>query len=653
MNNIDISKITVEELLALEGKVNTNQFCIHVQNYVHMRTFKKDYFNMDEIQMFSELLNRLKNNFSINNKSKSNLEKNINNILGLSIQNLNYNNKRLFDLSADEVMSFKDRVSFNTFGIIVKNYITSRIKNRIYCDKEEIPNLMKLYDYFNNDERSSLKYIQDLFLDIDELKKMSRGIKNISEKSININLLTIKELISLNNKLKDDRYLTLIQTYIHNRISNQKYLSDTEIDELRDLVNAVNAKKDLNTTIKKNIFDKIIRLIVISKNKDKKNYIKRLSRISMLTFDELFLYLETIVNYTDFCISENDLKEIIALFKNDEEYIKKVIYILNNSKLKDKFSNLINKLDSKLRIKKLFLTDVPTINFDTFNYLDETLPFIGDKNVITIDESYSPDLDGAFSIEKKGDIYFLNVYITDVPSFLLINEDLMKEAYRNATSMYNHQNREKMLIRDMIPASLSHDFLSLKMNRVRNVITFSYQIDSLGNVLLSNVSRNSVFINDNINPYRASGVMIYNKDDKYLSDLKLYREVCELVCKKSNERFLSDIDRSSISDLIGFTSVLTNYQVGHNSNMAIYRDKGLYTKESSSHYTHSVTPLRRFVSDINLALYLNQLGIISCPDKYIYYFEDNIDEIIGHLNDQEIASRYFENNYRLIKKYYE
>ena len=107
-----------------------------------------------------------------------------------------------------------------------------------------------------------------------------------------------------------------------------------------------------------------------------------------------------------------------------------------------------------------------------------------------------------------------------------------------------------------------------------------------------------------------------------------------------------------IYNVVGIPSILTNYHIGHNADFAIYREKGKYTKESNDKYTHSVTPLRRFTSNINLISYLNQLGIINCPDKYIYYVEDHLDEIIAHMNEQEEISEEFKKRYNLIKKYY-
>ena len=211
-----------------------------------------------------------------------------------------------------------------------------------------------------------------------------------------------------------------------------------------------------------------------------------------------------------------------------------------------------------------------------------------------------------------------------------------------------------MLIRDMLPPEISHNFFSLKKNELKNVITFTYYIDQNGNVSMENISRNSVYINDNIRPSIAHSIIINQSDyNQTHKDLQLYKKICNLICRNANERFLKDANTDKIENIVGVPSILTNYYIGNSSLLAIYREKGIYTRESKDKYTQSVTPLRRFVSDINLAIYLNQIGIINCPDKYIHYIEDNLDEIIEHLNSQEKVCEEFQKNYKLIKNMYQ
>ena len=560
---------------------------------------------------------------------------------------------KIHDLSVKEIISLKDNLSFDRYCIYVDNYLFSRIRNNVFCSQEEIEDLKTLYRLFSNDEKTSLKYLNKLYNYIDELKYISKNNYGRKVKRNDVNDISIKKLISLKDEYRKEKYIGFVKKYLYVRISKRNYCNDKEIEELKALAECINTHEEIEEDKKHEICQLLTKLIVFSKNKDKKNYLKRLSKLNALSLEELYLYLETVIKYAYFCIDEKSIDNIIMLFKNDIDYLNKIEELLYDNYIISESYDLINKLKEELEKKNKFKNDFPNISIK-YKYLDHKLPFIEDKNVITIDEAYSPDLDGAFSIEKKDNMYVLEVYVTDVPSFLLKNEELMKIAYDRATSMYNSQNSNRLIIRDMLPQEISHDYFSLKKNGIKNVITFTYYIDFTGNVVLQNISRNAVFINDNIRPKRAESILLspskYSRTDK---DLKLYKEACELISKNSKERFLNELNPDKIESIIGVPSILTNYHIGKNSDFAIYREQGKYTKESKEKYTHSSTPLRKFVSNINLAFYLNQIGIIDCPDKYIYYVEDHLDEIIDHINKQEEVKEEFQKKYKMIKKYYD
>ena len=91
--------------------------------------------------------------------------------------------------------------------------------------------------------------------------------------------------------------------------------------------------------------------------------------------------------------------------------------------------------------------------------------------------------------------------------------------------------------------------------------------------------------------------------------------------------------------------------MGDEADFVIYRDGCYVKKGEDSCYTHSVTPLRRFVSNINLAFLLNQKGEVSFSDKDLNYVERNIDEILAHLNRQDELSRFVDKYPEMVKKY--
>mgnify|MGYP003318363492 CR=1 FL=1 len=116
--------------------------------------------------------------------------------------------------------------------------------------------------------------------------------------------------------------------------------------------------------------------------------------------------------------------------------------------------------------------------------------------------------------------------------------------------------------------------------------------------------------------------------------------------------YLKQLNYQSISDLIAFPSVLVNYYIGKQAEFAIYREYSQYTKKyKNDPYTRSVTPLRRFVSNINLAFFLNQNGIVSFPERDLVCIEKNIDEIIKHLNETEQIGKFIERNKSFVLKH--
>ena len=135
--------------------------------------------------------------------------------------------------------------------------------------------------------------------------------------------------------------------------------------------------------------------------------------------------------------------------------------------------------------------------------------------------------------------------------------------------------------------------------------------------------------------------------------LKNYRELSRLVSSKSKDKFLKRLNCNKISDLVAFPSVLVNYYIGYLADFAIYRDNGIYTVtcDDKCKYTHSVTPIRRFVSNINLAFFLEQNGIVHFANKDLYYVMDNSMEIVRHLNERESISKFVDKHSGFVKKY--
>ena len=56
MGNIKISKLSLEELILLENKVDFNIFCTYIQNYLDNRFDKKEALSDNEIQQLNSLV---------------------------------------------------------------------------------------------------------------------------------------------------------------------------------------------------------------------------------------------------------------------------------------------------------------------------------------------------------------------------------------------------------------------------------------------------------------------------------------------------------------------------------------------------------------------------------------------------------------------
>lgn len=448
-----------------------------------------------------------------------------------------------------------------------------------------------------------------------------------------------------------NEFLTIVEFYLKNRISFKLPLSDAEIELLNKNVYSMINCENKSVAKKNSICEMAIRLIVMSKNMENNELVDKIARksfrYSKLSKEDIYTYFITAATYASKYLTNGRCGEIIHALGDDIETLEKIREFVAYGRIKNYIDKAIGRIKIYDKLDEIFEKDN---NVKKYTLPERQVPSFRHKRIITIDDAISPDLDGAFSVEKRDDLYYFNVYISDVPSVLLLNEDLLESAYKKGLSMYNHRNVRNPIQLDMLPRVLSHEILSLKKGKPSHVITFSYCVDEKGKIELINVSRNVIFVNNNVVPEAAKELSI--DSNKTRNCLIKYKEVCSLISKNSDNKYLLNLHTNEqINDLIAVPSILVNCQVGKDSKLAIYRSHGKYTKMSEDKYTHSATPIRRFVSDINLTMYLSQLGLINCPDKYIYYLEDNMDSIIEHLNEKAEYSLYFEDSYKVIDRY--
>ena len=571
--------------------------------------------------------------------------------------------KKLKKMTLDELLSRQDNLydyyyNYRAFCTDIKTFLDIQNMKDYKITNEEIKELTSILDSINRKDKGYIAIKDEISKSLSKLIRFSKPLETKKEKIVQpepeIYKMSLGEVLLRQEELAQyyRKYLREFNKYLLYRIKYRKALKDDEIKELNNFCQRLRTmeNKELIRTDGL-IYDEAVKLIVISKNLFSASFVEKVTKdqLDKLNEIELYTYVECIIKDASPCLNKKHFEDILDLIPDDYECLEKIKKLLTRK-------SLIGKVDRRINIIKLceLFDTLPPEEYKKnpipYKLSSEILPRIENKHIITIDDSSSPDLDGAFSVEKEGDIYRFNVYITDVPSFLIDNEEMMNYAYKRAVSMYSTLDSQKTLIYNMIPPVISHNALSLKKNNNRNVITFSYCIDKEGKVCLDKITRNSILVNDNIDPRE---IKYYKVEPKSEEVLHTYFEMCNLVCNNSDKKNLKQLSSEGKIDMLqSLPSIVTNYHIGENSDLVIYREKGLYTKESEEKYTHSVSPLRRFVSDINLAMYLSQLGIINCPDKYIHYVEDHLDEIIEHINKQEELNLCFATSHCDFARYF-
>ena len=297
----------------------------------------------------------------------------------------------------------------------------------------------------------------------------------------------------------------------------------------------------------------------------------------------------------------------------------------------------------------------------SINILNSELAFVKKRSpIITLDDVVSPDLDSAFSIVKQDDLFFFDVYVTDVPSFLKENRELSINAFRQGSSFYLRNNKTNINY-DMLPKSLSHDYLSMTKKTTnkkgKDAICFHYIFDKNGNICSLNIGRKKVVVDFNL--FKADAEKILkSKQQLTLVDKSLFllRDLCKRVGNNNKEKeYLAGLKRGTVSDMIAFPSVLINYSITNKLEFGIYRNQGVFTtlnSENSSLYARGGAPLRRYADDINLAILLEQENLQRFAKDDFRYLENNLDEIVEHLNEQDNIEKYLRKNNELVKKYY-
>ncbi len=506
-----------------------------------------------------------------------------------------------------------------------------------------------------------------------------------------IDRLTIGELMdySLNFTGGIKKFpLNEISKYLYRRIDNKEYCSTSELMELKNYIEILNRRlfdKKYSQQLKK-ILKRAKNLIEISNENilklEKENQIINIEndiinnsidsqiynmakniifemRKSNPNIEYLLIYLRKIDNYCTINVSFLEYKNLLIILndiKNKKEKFNN--YDINKQKnLYNKIEALIKHIKNKieeLTIKeKIVNNDIiinehfPFIKIDSIDFFTEKLDLVT-ENIMTFDDDKTLTLDGACKVCREFNYYVLDVFVADIPTFFKQNKNISEEAYKRGTSFYI---KDKKTIRvDMLPSFIARDNLSLKVNKFRIAINFKFIILDDGNIIFDSISRKKIKVTDKFN-FKDVEDYLTADDKKHLfnSNLILYHEmITKLLGNKSNG-FSNQFNANSAFDFASIPSFLVNNYIGEHSSFAIYREHGKFVKESSLKYTQSVTPLRKYVSNINLAFFLNQKGVVLFNKKDLNYVVMHEDEIIEHLNQTEDLAKFAMNNPEFVK----
>ena len=136
--------------------------------------------------------------------------------------------------------------------------------------------------------------------------------------------------------------------------------------------------------------------------------------------------------------------------------------------------------------------------------------------VITIDGDDAKDFDDAISIEKKGDVFDLGVYIADVSHYVKEGSKIDEEAFKRGTSVYFPDH-----VLPMLPVELSNGICSLNPNEDRLALAVEMRVNTAGKILDYEIHKGVI---------RSSYRMTYKKVTKILEgDKQLTNEYKDLA----------------------------------------------------------------------------------------------------------------------------
>lgn len=581
--------------------------------------------------------------------------------------------------------------------------------------------IYKCFKYLNAD--NNLKYFVS-FKDItDKMQKTIIKINDkIESKNGDINNI-VRDNISFLLKIKDNLELTLIQTTIPNEenIESKEQIEKTlkkfifeikhynYVDEIfKTFPELINFKTHNNKYILDDVMTKYIESISNDSNTFDIVYYEKI--INLFISNEKFVitkdYQNNLINrliLVKHNLSNNDYSR--RKNKRIRFYLNDIINSLSNIEVSetDFFSNINYRYG---------IQDIYNCNYDKFknkNFIDINNNVLDLTNLytFTVDNVGTKSYDDAFSLAKnESGNYELNVYISDVSKYVLINSRIDEIAYKKASTIYLPN-----YILTMLPHSLTYDHCSLVKNNYRNVLAHRFVFSKNFDIISFDINKAIIKVDDNFNYSNILDILNSNDIDKMktfstmidiASSLKrnnMYNSYYHIVKSmkrkyESSDLILPEKYENSHTNFVDSFMILTNYFVADLfSNLDlpfIYRvntsnvdlnipdeinelkkleesktskqivecikklyKPSYYSEYNLGHnglnlssYSHVTIPIRNYASLVSQRLEIDYLINKNFSCKNIYYTEEMLHNIVSYLNDRIFYNEEYVKEYK-------
>lgn len=581
--------------------------------------------------------------------------------------------------------------------------------------------IYKCFKYLNAD--NNLKYFVSSKDITDKMQKTIIKINDkIESKNGNINNI-VRDNISFLLKIKDNLELTLIQTTIPNEenIESKEQIEKTlkkfifeikhynYVDEIfKTFPELINFKTHNNKYILDDVMTKYIESISNDSNTFDIVYYEKI--INLFISNEKFVitkdYQNNLINrliLVKHNLSNNDYSR--RKNKRIRFYLNDVINSLSNIEVSetDFFSNINYRYG---------IQDIYNCNYDKFknkNFIDINNNVLDLTNLytFTVDNVGTKSYDDAFSLVKnESGNYELNVYISDVSKYVLINSRIDEIAYKKASTIYLPN-----YILTMLPHSLTYDHCSLVKNNYRNVLAHRFVFSKNFDIISFDINKAIIKVDDNFNYSNILDILNSNDIDKMktfstmidiASSLKrnnMYNSYYHIVKSmkrkyESSDLILPEKYENSHTNFVDSFMILTNYFVADLfSNLDlpfIYRvntsnvdlnipdeinelkkleesktskqivecikklyKPSYYSEYNLGHnglnlssYSHVTIPIRNYASLVSQRLEIDYLINKNFSCKNIYYTDEMLHNIVSYLNDRIFYNEEYVKEYK-------